>query len=95
MLRTGLKQKVIVCMVLRDYAICQMEDLVNTLYLYCNIININTYADIQNKSVDENYAQAYCYVGYMVTACSYYNVNDKCTTYFCKKLIITESCIKE
>ena len=81
---------------LTDYAICQMEDLVNTSYLYCNIININAYADIQNISIDGNYAQAYCYVGYMVTACRVIimlMINVLRTFY--KKLIITGSCIKE
>jgi len=70
----------------RYYAVCQMEDLINTLYLYCNIITINAYADIQNISIDGNYGQAYSYVGYIITGCGYYEADDKYTTYYLQKV---------
>ena len=70
----------------RYYAVCQMEDLVNTLYLYCNIITINAYTNIQNVSINGNYSQAYCYTTYLVTACGYYDSDSKYTTYYLQKI---------
>ena len=72
----------------RYYAVCQMEDLINTLYLYCNIITINAYADIdiQDISVNGNYGQAYGHVVYIITACGYYEADDKYTTYYLQKI---------
>jgi hypothetical protein len=55
------------------YNTCEIEDLVNNLYLYCNLITINVYADIQNVSIDGNYSQVYCYGSIIVSACGYYD----------------------
>jgi len=65
----------------RYYAVCQGEDLFDTLYLYCNLITINAYTDIQNVSINGSYSQAYCYTTYLVTACGYYE-NDSGYVYY-------------
>jgi len=70
----------------RYYAVCQLEDLANTLYLYCNIVTINAYADIQNVSIDGNYSQAYCYVNLLISYCGYFEADDKYTTYYLQKI---------
>ena len=68
------------------YTVCQMEDLFNTLYLYCNIITINAYADIQNVSIDGNYSQAYCYINLLITACGYYESDSGYVYYNLQKV---------
>jgi len=70
----------------RYYAVCQMEDLFNTLYLYCNIVTINAVVKIYDVSIYGNYSQAYCYTTYLVTACGYYEADDKYTTYYLQKV---------
>jgi len=70
----------------RYYAVCQLEDLFNTTYLYCNTITINAYADIQNVSIDGNYSQAYCYVTIIMTACGDYGNDTKYTYYYLQKV---------
>ena len=46
--------------------LCDME--VN-LYLYCNVITINVVMDIQNVSIDGNYATVYIYFMLLMTGC--------------------------
>ena len=70
----------------RYYKTCQGEDLVNTLHLYCNLITINVYADIQNVSINGNYSQAYCYVSVLITACGYYESDDEYVYYDLQKV---------
>jgi len=70
----------------RYYAVCQMEDLFNTAYLYCNIITINAYADILNVSIDGIYSQAYCYVSIIMTGCGEYESDTKYTYYYLQKV---------
>ena len=60
----------------RYYAVCQFEDLVNTLYLYCNLITINFSVDIQNVSINGNYSRVYCYESIIVIACGDYESNS-------------------
>ena len=57
----------------RYYAVCQMEDSVNTLYLYCSIVTINIVVNILDVSISGNYGQAYCYVSDIVSACGYFD----------------------
>jgi hypothetical protein len=68
------------------YKVCQMEDLMNTLYAYCNTITLNVYADIQNVSINGNYSQAYCYVSVLITACGYYESDAKYYYYYLQKV---------
>jgi len=70
----------------RYYATCQMEDLVDTLYSYCNIITINVYADILNVSIYGNYSEAYCYFSVLITACGYYESDSGYTYYDLQKI---------
>jgi len=70
----------------RYYAVCQGEDLFNTLSLYCNIITINAYTDIQNVSINGSYSQAYCYTTYLVTACGYYESDSGYKYYNLQKI---------
>jgi hypothetical protein len=70
----------------RYYWVCQGEDLFNTLYLYCNIVTINAYADIQNVSIDGNYSQAYCYVSVIVSACGYYDEDSGYVSLYLQKV---------
>ena len=65
----------------RYYAVCQFEDLVNTLYLYCNIITINTIVKIYDVSIYGNYSQAYCSVSVLITYCGYYE-SDSVSGYY-------------
>jgi len=68
------------------YDTCDIEDLVNTLHLYCNLITINVYADIQNVSIDGNYSQVYCYGNIIVTACGYYDSDSGYYYYYLQKI---------
>lgn len=70
----------------RYYAVCQMEDLVNTLYLYCNIITINVYADILSVSIYGNYSEAYLYLNALITACGYYESDSGYVYYDLQKV---------
>jgi len=70
----------------RYYKTCQMEDLVNTLYSYCNTVTINAYADIQNVSIYGNYSEAYCYISLLITACGYYDSDSKYKYYDLQKI---------
>jgi len=70
----------------RYYATCQMEDLVNTLYSYCNIITINVYADVLNVSIYGNYSEAYCYFSGLITACGYYESDSGYGYYYLQKV---------
>ena len=60
----------------RYYAICQLEDLVNTAYSYCNLITINAVVNILNVSISGNYSQAYCYINVLITYCGYYETDE-------------------
>lgn len=54
------------------YKTCVIEDVINTLYLYCNIVTINTYVSISDVSIYGNYSDAYCYVYVTISACGYF-----------------------
>lgn len=70
----------------RYYAVEQMEDMFDTLYLYCNIVTINAYTDIQNVSIYGNAGQAYAYTGWVITGCGYYEGDEGYTTYYLQKI---------
>ena len=46
-----------------------MEANFNNAYLYCDIITINAVMDIQNVSIDGNYATVYIYFNLLMTGC--------------------------
>ncbi len=68
------------------YAICQMEDLANTIYLYCNIVTVNAVVNIYDVSIYGNYSQAYCYFTYVITYCGYYESDSGYTYYDLQKI---------
>jgi len=68
------------------YAICQMEDLANTIHTYCNTITVNAVVNILDVSIYGNYSQAYCYYTYLITYCGYYENDSKYTTYYLQKV---------
>ena len=59
------------------YSICLKEDIINTLYLYCNIVTLTYYIDIINIVIDGNYAQVYVHTTSLITACGYYETYDQ------------------
>ena len=70
----------------RYYATCQGESLINSLYLYCNIVTINTYADILSVSIYGNYSEAYLYLTALITACGYYESDSSYGYYYLQKV---------
>jgi len=70
----------------RYYATCQVESLINTLYLYCNIITINVYADILSVSIYGNYSEAYLYISGLITACGYPDSDSGYANYYLQKI---------
>ena len=70
----------------RYYAVCQFENLVNTLYLYCKIITINTAVDILDVSIYGNYSQAFCSVSVLITYCGYYESDSTSGYYYLQKI---------
>ncbi|MBU4227456.1 hypothetical protein KKA86_05065 [bacterium] len=68
------------------YAICQMEDLANTIHTYCNTITINAVVKIYDVSISGNYSQAYCYYTYLITYCGYYENDNKYIYYDLQKV---------
>ena len=54
------------------YKTCTIEDAINTLYLYCNIVTINSYVSISDVSIYGNYSDAYCYISATISACGYF-----------------------
>ena len=54
------------------YKTCVIEDAINTLYLYCNIVTINTFVSISNVSIYGNYSDVYCYVSATISYCGYF-----------------------
>ena len=68
------------------YAICQMEDLANTIYSYCSILTVNAVVKIYDVSIYGNYSQAYCYFTYLITACGYYESDSGYTYYDLQKI---------
>jgi len=70
----------------RYYAVCQFEDLVNTLYLYCNIITINAGVNILDVSIYGNYGQAFCSVSVLITYCGYYESDSTSGYYYLQKV---------
>ena len=68
------------------YAICQMEDLANTIYSYCSIVTVNAVVKIYDVSIYGNYSQAYCYFTYVITACGYYDSDSKYIYYDLQKI---------
>jgi len=70
----------------RYYATCQGESLINSLYGYCNIVTINTYADILSVSIYGNYSDAYLYLTALITACGYYESDSNYGYYYLQKV---------
>jgi len=68
------------------YAVAQAEALVNNLYLYCNIITINAVIDIQNVSINGNYATVSGYTNYLLTGCGYFEADDTSSTFTLQKI---------
>jgi hypothetical protein len=58
------------------YNVCVKEDLINTLYSYCNIVTLTYNIDIINIDIDGNYAQVYIHTTALLTACGYYETYD-------------------
>jgi uncharacterized protein YceK len=58
------------------YKVCVKEDLVNALYMYCNIVTLTYYVDIINVNIDGNYAQVYVHTTSLITACGYAEAYD-------------------
>lgn len=54
------------------YAVCQVEDLVNMGYLYCNIVTINMIVNILDVSINGNYSQVYCNKYILISYCGYF-----------------------
>ncbi|MBA7563639.1 hypothetical protein ES695_01410 [Candidatus Atribacteria bacterium 1244-E10-H5-B2] len=70
----------------RYYATCQGESLINSLYLYCNIVTINTYADILSVSTYGNYSDVYLHLTALITACGYYESDSSYGYYYLQKV---------
>ena len=68
------------------YAICQMEDLANTIYSYCNIVTANAIVKIFNVSIYGNYSQAFCSVSVLITYCGYYESDSTSGYYYLQKV---------
>ena len=68
------------------YAVCQGEALVNNLYLYCSIITINVVIDIQNVSINGNYATVSGYTSYLLTGCGYFEADDGYSKFYLQKI---------
>jgi len=65
----------------RYYAVAQVEALVNNIYLYCNVVTLNMVIDIQNVSINVNYATVSGYTNMILTYCGYYET-DEVNSYF-------------
>jgi len=70
----------------RYWATCQGESLINSLYLYCNIVTINIYADILSVSIYGNYSEAYLCLSSFITACGYYDSDESYGYYYIQKI---------
>ena len=51
------------------YKVCYIEDMINTLSLYCDLITINFYIDILNVSIYGDYSEVYGYLTVVISAC--------------------------
>jgi len=58
------------------YAVCQMEDLVNTIHTFCNTVTINAVVNVLDVFINGSYAQAYCYASYLTTYCGDYEADE-------------------
>jgi len=68
------------------YKTCQIEDMVNTGYLYCNIVTINIIVDIKNVSINGNYAQASCDISILISYCGYFESDTVSGTLHLQKI---------
>jgi len=68
------------------YAICQMEDLANTIYTYCNTVTVNAIVKIYDISIYGKYSKAYCYFTYVITYCGYYESDSRYCYYYLQKI---------
>jgi len=68
------------------YKTCQIEDMVNTGYQYCNIVTINTIVDIKNVSINGDYAQASCDVSVIISYCGYFESDSASGTLHLQKI---------
>jgi len=53
------------------YRVSIIEDAINVLYLYCNVVTITYFVDVISVSVYGSYAEAYVHVTVLLTACGY------------------------
>ena len=60
--------------------------MVNTGYQLCNIITINTFVDIQNVSINEDYSQANCDIGIIISYCGYVESDNLSGTLYLQKV---------
>jgi len=65
---------------------CEIEYKINTLYLYCNIVTVNTYVDISDVSIYGNYSQVYCYINAKISACGYFDSTSDYGSLYLQKI---------
>ena len=58
------------------YAVCQVEDLANTIYSYCDQVTFNFVVNIIDVSISGSYSQVYSYFSYLITYCGYYEADE-------------------
>jgi len=68
------------------YAISQTEALLNNAYLYCNIITFNYLVNIQNVSINGDYATVSGYTTKLLTYCGYYETLNEDSNYKLQKI---------
>jgi len=68
------------------YKTCQIEDMVNTGYQYCNIVTINIIVDIKNVSINGDYAQAPCDISIIISYCGYFESDTVSGTLHLQKI---------
>jgi len=57
-------------------AVCEMEADFNDAYLYCDMITIHVVIDIQNVSINGNYASVSTYTSLLMTGCDDYYAEE-------------------
>ena len=68
--------------------LCYMEAIFINAYLYCNIITINVAIDIQNVSINGNFASVSAYTNGLITGCGdeYYDFGEGESTFTLQKV---------
>jgi len=60
-------------------SVCDLEELINDALLSCDMITINLVIDIQNVSINGNYATVSTYASLLMTGCGdYYTSEGEC-----------------